>query len=784
MLGLITVALRDLGKRRIRSWLTILGIAMGVGGLVAITSTARNVTRAQREIYANTSQADITYWVWDAPASLATLLRADPRIAEAELRLTYPTRWRAGGGWMDIELVGLDDFAQVRINQFELLEGRAPNSGEIVIEASALLSRSALQPTGLGPGAEITYRDQNGRERPLKISGVSRSPSYLSSSITRVAVGYVPATFLRRMMDISGSNQLLIVLHDPGDSQRVVERINRLLRRQGIQAGAPKVRDPLRFPGKRELDALLVVMSIFSGMSLLLSALLVINTLSANVLEQINEIGILKALGGRRWQVLLIYLLEALAYGLAGTALGIVAGIIGGWRLLAWIASLGNATATFRLAPEGLALGVLVGIGCALLAGLIPALQGMRVSVKQALESYGISSDYGQGWLDRALQRLRCLSPLIVMALRNLVRRKARSALTLLVLALSTAAFLSAAATRDSVNTAIGDIYRTYGADAWVWLGEAVGTQFAASFRSVEGVRAAEGWLIADGTVDLAEARLLGIPPESTLYRQVMREGRWYEAGEPDGVVLSAELADARRIRVGDRVEVQTRGQARSLSVIGIAIDNTIFLGGTLSGKAFLPRATLGLLLGQEDSVSLFALGLASREPQVADEILARVERRFQRWKPGVQPVYAEIEAAQEASRLLTLGLAAMVLVVALVGSLGILNTLSLNVLERRREIAVLRAMGAVDVALVLTFLAEGLALGALGWLLGLAIGYPSGRLFTAQLERVLFSLRFILSARMILMSAAFTLGLALVASVGPALAAAHTSASSALRYE
>jgi putative ABC transport system permease protein len=356
--------------------------------------------------------------------------------------------------------------------------------------------------------------------------------------------------------------------------------------------------------------------------------------------------------------------------------------------------------------------------------------------------------------------------------------------LTLLVIALSTAAFLGAIATRESVDSAIADIYSTYYADAWTWLDRSVSSQFEESFLAVEGVYAAEGWVIANGIVKLAEARLWGLPPDSTLYRQVMREGRWFRPDEPDAVVLSAELAEDQGVRVGERVEVQANGRSRTFTVVGIAVDNTIFLGSTLAGKAFMSRASLARLLGQEDGVNLFALGLASRERQVADEILAKVERRFRAYRPGVQPVYAEIESAREASRLLTLALAAMVIIVALVGALGILNTLTLNVTERRREIAVMRAIGATDAALILSFLTEGLALGSLGWLVGLALGYPVARLFTAQLSRVLFTLPLVLSARTVLGSMAFTVGLAAVSSLGPALGAAHTPASAGLRYE
>ena len=366
----------------------------------------------------------------------------------------------------------------------------------------------------------------------------------------------------------------------------------------------------------------------------------------------------------------------------------------------------------------------------------------------------------------------------------TLGRRKMRTALTLLVVALSTAAFLSAVITRTSVNEAISGIYRTYDTDAWVWMGEGVSTQFQALLTTVPGVEAAEGWLIADGIVELKEARLWGLPASSTLYRHVIRQGRWFTAEEADAVVLSAELADAIQAEVGDEVEIQSGRALRRFRVVGVAIDNTIFLGGRLAGKAFMPRTTLGNLMGQGDRVNLFAVGLTSRARNVADEILAEVEFKFRRWRPDVQPMYVEIKAAQEGSRLLTVGLLAMVVIVAAIAVLGILNTLTLNVLERRREIGVLRAMGATNMALVLAFLAEGMALGGVGWGFGLLLGIPAARLFTEQMSQVLFTLDSVYSPLTLLGSLAFTLALAIFSSLGPALAAAQTPTSVALRYE
>lgn len=778
MWGLVRKAIRDLDRRRVRTLLTILGIAVGVAGIVAIMSTSRNIAEAQRSLFVENAQAHIVYWVWDAPASLVPLLESDRRIVAAEMRLTYVTKWRTQGSWADIELVGINDFDRVRVNLWELLEGRLPRLDQVVLEASD------ARAFGMAMGDRLTYRDFDGRERHATISGTSRSPSYLSSTITQLTVAYVPAPVLRRILGISGSNQLLIRLADPADAPDVAERVGRLLDRASIQHGSARIRDPDEFPGKRELDALIVIMYLFTALGLVVSALLVTNTLSAVIAEQVRDIAILKAIGATHGHILLVYLVQAVLYGIGGTLLGLLGGSVLGWRILVWIGALGHVEVAFTVAAGALAAGALLGMGVTLLSAMVPVRRGSKITIHNALESYGIASTYGQGRLDRALQRLRALPPLAAMAFRNIGRRRARSILTVLVIALATAAFVGALATRDSVEVAIDEVYITYDADAWVWLNRSVSTKVEELFAAVDGVRIAESWTIADGVVGLADARLWGLPSNSVLYREVMRSGRWFRANEPDAVVLSAELAKDQGLETGDLVEIQTDDVTRRYTVVGIAIDNTIFLGGTLAGKAFMPRDSLGRMLRRPHEANLFALGLSHREAPEVNRILEAVEFKLGRWRPTVQPVYAEIASAREASRLLSLGLMAMVLIVGIIGALSILNTLTLNVLERRREIAVVRAIGGTDTAIVFSYLTEGLVLGALGWFVGLALGYPASRLIVAQLGDVLYAFDLVLSAARIGQSLAFALGLSALASMAPAIAAAHTRSIDALRYE
>jgi putative ABC transport system permease protein len=125
-----------------------------------------------------------------------------------------------------------------------------------------------------------------------------------------------------------------------------------------------------------------------------------------------------------------------------------------------------------------------------------------------------------------------------------------------------------------------------------------------------------------------------------------------------------------------------------------------------------------------------------------------------------------------------------MSLLVGLIGALGVLNTLTLNVLERRREIGVLRSVGASDANLVQAFLTEGFALGVGGWIVGILIGYPLGALLLRIMEAVLFQIPYRFNLQMVLVSLVFALVLSGAASLVPALGAARMKVGQVLRYE
>lgn len=820
MLALFRKAYRDVTKRRVRSLLTLLGILIGVAGVVAIVSTGQNLARAQAAAYADASQADISYWVWDAPASLERAVEGIDNVSAAELRGDFPTRcsWDANGETVakDVSVKGVPDFATMRVDQILLREGRFPREGEFAAEQSAL----DIAPLELGD--TVTCRGRAGSpDRRLTLVGIVQTPNFPSATLLDYATFYTTSSDVSKLLGTAGVNGLMVKVYDIGSAHDTAAQVTQLLDRRGVSHNAPTIRDPENFLGKRELDSLLTLLGIFSAVGLITSGFLVANTLAAIAAEQVGEIGTLKAIGGTRMQVLTIYLFAALIYGVVGTTLGLIVGVFLSWRLFAYIGSLLNLTNSFQVSPLGIALGTVVGIGVTLCAGAIPAFAATSIPVRRALESYGITPTYGQGRTDRMIQRLSALPPLAAMSVRNLARRKSRALVTMLVIAVSVAASLAAQAVSASVNQTIDGLFRTYRADAWIYFGEYVSTAFENALRGVPGVENTEtwsltsAWVSTDGSAqgagtdkritesspsttggsaqgaatdkrmgEAARARLWGLPADTTLYAPKLVAGRWYRADENDGAVISTDMAQNLKLNVGDEISVDSGDYKRPFRVVGIAEDNSVFLGSEVAGKVFMREDIVAQMERREGYATFFALALDRHDPDGVEKRLDEISKRFNRYQVGSDSAAREVRGAREQTRILTIALAAMSVLIGLIGALGVLNTITLSVLERRREIGVLRSMGASDLNVAQIFLTEGLALGVGGWVLGMPMGYLLGMALTRVLESVLFHIDYVFTPQMVLVSLAFALALTLGASLVPALAAARLKVGEVLRYE
>jgi putative ABC transport system permease protein len=542
---------------------------------------------------------------------------------------------------------------------------------------------------------------------------------------------------------------------------------------------------------------------------LILSGVIVVNLLSALMAAQIRQIGIMKAIGGTRWQIARIYFGQALLLGIAAIAIAIPVGIAGSRALCRAMAVFLNFDITSFAIPIWVYLLVaLVGLVVPLLAAAFPVWRGSGVSVREALAEFGVGgSSFGTSALDRILSGVGGLTRPLLLAIRNNFRRRARLALTVLTLAAGGLFFMTALNLRASMINTLDRLFATKTYDLGVSLaGKAQAADVLRIARSTPGVRSAECWFASEGVLPEAghETRAAGVahdglhaeavsdnrftvialPAETQMLKPNLESGRWLQAGENDTIVVNSALAaKSPEMRVGNRVTFPLSSEPVSLRVVGIVAEPFS------PPMAYIPSAFFDDRPAHVGNTNNVRLILDKTDQASIDQVKALLEDRFER--AGIKAISMSSKGDSrfgfdQHMLMIYVALIIMSSMIGGVGGLGLMTTMSLNVLERRREMGVMRAIGATPRAILLMLVAEGSIVGFASWALAALAAWPLGKGLGNFLVAKLFKsgLDFTFELRGLAVWLAVSLILGAIASFVPAWDATRHPVREALNYE
>ncbi len=771
---------RDATRRRVRTGLTVLGVIVGVAGLVAVSATARQLAVAQRDVLLAPDGVDLAVRTTPVMPGLAAFVARHPGVAAVDARVVADASFSAGGPWRGVVVSGIDDGPG--LNRPEIVRGRFPSVGEIAFDAGV----SRLAPVSLGDDVAVR-RAAGGAVAYFTVVGFTRTPAAVDAGILNRVNAYTVPAQVEELVGKPGANQLLVALAPGEDRHAAAGELTRLLDRRGIRHG-PVAGPDATLVGAREMQTVVWLLFAFSALGLILSGFLAANTVAAVVQDEFGQIGVLKALGANRIQVAATYLAPALLLCAVGVIGGYVLGLGGGQLVTAYLTGLLG----YRLPPvvvtgRELGLAATVGLGVPLAAAVAPALVAARRPVSTLLHTYGLSPPERRG--GRLPRVLGGRWPLVAMALRNAPRRPVRAGITVALIAVATAAAVGAEALSASLDATVETLYDRYGADAWIAFDVPADAALAGAVAREPGVSAAEGWSRATGFARGQAIDLWGVPPGTAVYGRRVIAGRWLRSGgltarsAPREAVASANLARRIGLEPGDVLALDVGNETRDVLIAGIVDDESTYLGSTAAGKLFLAPRVLSAVDGQS-AFTFLAVVLSRHDPEGVETGLAALERRFAALGPRSYAAYSDKASTARSIETLTVLLRAMVMLVGLTGLVGVINTLAMNVAERRREVGVTRALGARRPHLVALVMTEGVALGAAGYTLGLVLGYPLGRVLVHLTGTFLFQLSFRLPSSFLALALLATLAACALASVGPALVSARVRPVAVLRYE
>jgi putative ABC transport system permease protein len=548
-------------------------------------------------------------------------------------------------------------------------------------------------------------------------------------------------------------------------------------------------------PAQNFLDAFSYILGAMGVLSLALSGFLIVNTLSAILAQQVSQIGIMKAVGAKTGQITTMYFVLVFLFGLLALVMAIPLGAVGALGLASLFSGFLNFDiGGFRFFPQVILVQAVIGVSAPMIAAIFPIRRGVRVTVREALGEQGLGKgQFGGSILDQFVLGLRRVIPISrpsQISLRNTFRRKGRLALTLITLSLASAIFVAIFSVRASLLQTLDDALRYFDYDVQILFDRSYRSErIVRQAAGLPGVENVETWgfnnarrIRTDGSE--SDTILVYAPrPETEMLNPIMVEGRWLRPGDDYGVVINTDILRTEEdIALGDRITLKIGGRDSDWVVVGI-------VRGILTGpNAFINFDAYGRVTRSFDRAQMSLIRLADRSPANQRRMGAGLEELYRRnfRVQQVQTIAQLRTIIGTIFNVIIVFLLFMALLLGVVGGLGLMGTMSINVLERTREIGVMRAIGASDGAILRIVLLEGIIIGLVSWIVGTLIAFPASRFLTNTIGDVLLQAApsYVFSGGGALMWLATVLLLALLASFLPARNASRLTIREVLSYE
>lgn len=780
-------ALRDLWLNKGRTGLVILAIAVGVFGLGLVTNAYAILVREMNANYLRTNPAAATLSTAALDPAILQQVKDLPQVDDVEARRMVVGRVQvAENEWKNIWLFVIDDFSALRLDQFFPQSGQyPPQNDEILIERAALKLVQSEQ------GATLQVKIPDGPVTPLRFSGVVHAPGLAPAWMEGYAYGYITRGALVRLGGDGLLNELKVTFTRKDLTQDEIRAaafdLKGWLEARGYPVSRIEVPKPGTHPHASQMATLLFLLEAFGLVALLLSAVLVVNMISALLAQQIRQIGVMKAIGASSRQIMRIYYGMVILLGLAGLAVGLPLALLAGRGYAGFASTMLN----FEIfdASVGwpyLALQVAVGLLIPLLAASYPILRGSRVTVRAAMSDYGISQPAGSLPLPKLASRPFMLS------LRNTFRQRGRLLLTLFTLALGGAGFIIAMNVSASMNSTVDDKFEAQRFDVQMTFTRPhPEADLETLALAIPGVSQVESWGGASAVRQLDEGvesnrfNLIAPPGRTALMTALpLVEGRWLEPGDENGIVFNhALLAQHPGLQVGDTLTLKIAGKTSQWRLVGVVQEIMA------PPFAYVTKEALNQVLGLDGMASMLVVAARDRDGAPVAQIARSLESAFAASNVDIASTIRLADyrkAIEDHLLILASFLVMMSTLVLAVGGLGLASTMSINVMERTRELGVLRAIGASAASILKIIVSEGAIIGGLSWILALVISWPISQFVSTTFGLTFFEapLRFAVSTPGMLLWLVISTGFAALASLYPAWSATQLTVRQVLAYE
>jgi putative ABC transport system permease protein len=659
-------------------------------------------------------------------------------------------RWRRSPAdpWQPAILVALEDYESQTLRQVKIDSGGWPQRKLMGVQRGR----------GLVVGDRVEL-DISSKVYPVELNGVLYNAAHPSPASLPDPMFFTNRERFTQLTGEAGSSLILATIPHYSDERvkAMADLIQHELEQQGVEVnpaisapGGFKSRTgrPGQFTGQEAINSVFLILSIMAATTLMLGLFLVYNTINAVIIQQVNQIGIMKAIGAGFGRILFIYLSLVLVYAVLALLVAVPLGALGAHGLRGLIVNRqGMIPGPLGVSLTAVAAQTAVALLSPLLVAIIPVYLGGRITVREAISTYGLGS--ASNWLDRLLVKFQSLPRLLSLTLSNTFRNPKRVLFTQITLIGAGVMFMMVLNTRASLSHTFGEVLLSiFQVNVLLDLDEAARIKRVEALTlSQPGVTTVEVWGTAKGTArrlgqpetnDDSKISLRGLPLPSQSYVPQLRAGRWLQPGDTYAVVLNQELAQAMGVDVGDWITIDIPTKRESdWQVVGLLFE-PVDQEAALVPREPLLRELRQVGQGQAIRVRITPQDAASETAMAADLRVLYEAHGYEVTASAQDTAHRLATQRTNQMAMLFAILTGMALLTALVGAVALSGTLAINVIERTREIGVMRAIGASGWAVAGQFVGEGLILGWLSWLLAIPLSFPAGQLTIKTLSAVL----------------------------------------------
>ncbi|MFZ5923150.1 MAG: ABC transporter permease [Chloroflexota bacterium] len=847
----LTLALRYLNGRRLRTFLTTLAIVFGVlliFGMNTLMPAFLGSFTANAMAAAGQVDATITHKTGEIfPASVADQVADVEGVVAVSATLERPINLPAD--YLDhdpatpdrvaaVTLVGAnpDDFRSLAM--VNVIEGRYLETGDGPV---TVITQSLAEAAGLSLGDTLTLPSPTGTVS-FEIVGIT--PQRLLPGNEEVLVNLPEA---QNILDAPGMVNTIDANFDSVDE----------IRRAGIEAAITRsLGDNYTIgvlqAGAEILQNIGVAQAIFNllgGMGLLMGGFIIFNTFRTIIAERRRDIGMLRAVGASRRAITWLILIEGMIQGVTGTAAGILFGYGFALMTITGIAPIGQQFLNIQVGKPAVTPGlviasILAGVGITVVAGVLPARAASRVTPLEALRpSVGevtlkrmagfrfwsgmgmivisiaalVSGNAGFIILGAVLftAGLIVIAPSLVnpianifgrlmalvfarqgtaqLAEGNLSRQPSRAAVTASTTMIAMAILVMVGSIISSImitftnmmEKSLGSDFLLVPPSVAIW-GTNVGAApaLADELRALDGIAVVSTTRFAGAQINAVAVGVLGIEPRA--YTEV--SGLTFVEGDPQaayqalgagrGMIVNGVLASAAGIKLGDSVTVLTPSGEQTYTIAGIATD---FLNAKTT-TAYISHSNIAADFGRTEDVFFQMNAEEGADLDAVEADINTAIRQYPQFKLVAGQEFLEqniglFDAAMA-------GFYAMMIFLSIPSLIAMVNTLAIGVIERTREIGMLRAVGATRRQVRTVILAEALILAAIGVAFGLLSGLYLGVMAVNGFAALGFPMDYIFPAGSVVATIAVGLIFGALAAILPARQAARLNVVQALRYE